>query len=515
MSDRLTAALTAAMERLATLVAEDREFRYAVRGVCESILAATEEPEEATTAADQAPEDKQEETVEATETPAAPESSPEPAAPLPELDIGSAAEPAPAPAVAVEQSAKTAAVLDAELPHIEARCRLKAEGARWAATRQRRLRDSADFYTEIEPRDRELIARAKEEHECFLWMNHPSGPAPQDLSLMDDVAACFENLASAISVVRQVIDDPEEYGDIFERSLDLVAEAHSALRVAAGLVDGPQDDDQVKIHRWLRRVTSEEHIFIQRHMRMNDPADPRSWPDIQSRIEALDDELQETRRLEKQRRNRIKKVRYHVNLIESNGGSDHDWQTIIKTVDAMVADGVPPSSREVRETLLPVVEDLPDDMPVSPEFQLVLREIDHYLASRAPQPEERIQEPTPEVSKVAELLANKSVFLIGGERRPYAKQAIEETLQLKELIWPTTDEHEPIDRFEPFVARDDVAVVLLAIRWSSHSYGEVTTFCERYGKPLVRLPAGYSPNQVAHQILTQCGDRLNGARPNP
>ena len=49
---------------------------------------------------------------------------------------------------------------------------------------------------------------------------------------------------------------------------------------------------------------------------------------------------------------------------------------------------------------------------------------------------------------------------------------------------------------------------LLAIRWSSHGFGEVKDFCDRYGKPLVRLPGGYNPNQVAHQILTQIGDRL-------
>ena len=28
------------------------------------------------------------------------------------------------------------------------------------------------------------------------------------------------------------------------------------------------------------------------------------------------------------------------------------------------------------------------------------------------------------------------------------------------------------------------AIVLLAIRWSSHSFGDVKVFCEKYGKPL-------------------------------
>jgi hypothetical protein len=53
-----------------------------------------------------------------------------------------------------------------------------------------------------------------------------------------------------------------------------------------------------------------------------------------------------------------------------------------------------------------------------------------------------------------------------------------------------------------------VAVVLLAIRWSSHGFGEVKEFCEKYSKPLVRLPGGYNANQVAHNIVTQVGERL-------
>ncbi|HVC98270.1 MAG TPA: hypothetical protein VND64_31655 [Pirellulales bacterium] len=36
----------------------------------------------------------------------------------------------------------------------------------------------------------------------------------------------------------------------------------------------------------------------------------------------------------------------------------------------------------------------------------------------------------------------------------------------------------------------------------------MTRFCERHGKPLVRLPKGYNSNEVARQILEQCGERL-------
>ena len=65
-----------------------------------------------------------------------------------------------------------------------------------------------------------------------------------------------------------------------------------------------------------------------------------------------------------------------------------------------------------------------------------------------------------------------------------------------------------------FSPRDDQGwrIVHQDDSWASHSYGEVKSFCEQYGKPLVRLPAGYSPNQVAAQILRQSSEQLeNGS----
>ena len=94
-------------------------------------------------------------------------------------------------------------------------------------------------------------------------------------------------------------------------------------------------------------------------------------------------------------------------------------------------------------------------------------------------------------------------------QRMETAEALEAAFGLKELIWVEGKEQTYI-AFEPHVARPDVAAVVLAIRWSSHGFGEVREFCTRYGKPLVRLPGGYSPNQVAYHILTQVGDRLAG-----
>ena len=110
---------------------------------------------------------------------------------------------------------------ESDLQLIEARCRLKAEGARWAAARQRSLRDGADYYTEIEPKDREIISKAKTLEDCFLWMNHSSAPIPADLRLWEDVAGCFEAAAMAVALLRQVIENGEKYRGFLEKAIDL------------------------------------------------------------------------------------------------------------------------------------------------------------------------------------------------------------------------------------------------------------------------------------------------------
>jgi hypothetical protein len=396
---------------------------------------------------------------------------------------------------------------------IEARCRLKAEGARWAARRQRRIAEGTDFEVEIAPLDRDIIERAKSLPNCFLWMNHPSGPSPADLALFDQLADCFETAADAVELLRSAHEDADSQCDLFDDALLLGAESQSALRVAVAQIDGPADDDQQNIFRWLRRAAGERQTFINRYMRIDDPADPANNGDLAARIEALDNRLQEARNVEKNRRRLLSKIRYEAKKTqEGDNDAEAHWDTLVRSVDDLVSTGVPPSNRDMREYLLPIVDDFPDLDEISGNVQKVLQEIDRYLASlSATDRPPVVQEVTDEVRTVASLLKGRAVLLIGGVCRPHAKPAIETAFGISELLWPSAEPHEPLEKFRPLVTREDVAVVLLAIRWSSHSYGEVSTICEEFGKPLVRLPGGYNPNQIAVQILEQCGDRLRGS----
>jgi hypothetical protein len=393
-------------------------------------------------------------------------------------------------------------VSNADLKLIENRCRLKAEGARWAATRRRRINEGADYQLEIEPADREIIARAKALEDCFLWMNHATAPIPQDAGLWEDVAGCFDTTAMVVGVLRQVTVDVDKNRKLFEQSLDLAAEAQSSLRMAVEAVGGRPDSDQAKVFNWLRQAGQEEQIFISRFMRIDDPADPANWHNLQERIGGIDSQMEATQKQEKQKANLLGKGKYHARRIMEGRGSEEDWKKVVGAVESLINSGFPASNSDIRDMLVPVIDDMPE-IEIPPGFQRVLAEIDRYFATQMPPAAQITRELSREVQEVGNLFEKKEMVIIGGERRPHAYEALKSAFRLKELIWISTREHESVDQFEPYVARPHVDAVLLAIRWTSHSYGEVRDFCLKHGKLFVRLPGGYNPNQVAHQVLLQ------------
>jgi hypothetical protein len=528
MSHELVAILQPILDRLQSVIANDAVLRAQLRDLGKALVAFAEEPEpnEKYAAAEQPAEAQQPTCVSepvATE-PLAPIMAPPVAQPIETNGEKGHETPKPLPKPGAFAQPLVRAyqppvirqaqpVSDADLPMIAERCRLKAEGARWAAARERLLQAGVDFDIEIEPRDRDIIARAKMLPDCFLWMCHRDKPMPGDLAQYDDLAGCFDAAASVLTLIDTLLKDAEDEDEMFEEALDLAAETQSALRVAITGMDGNGDSDQLKIFNWLRMTGAEQQILIHRFMRKDDLADPKLWESIQKRIQALDDKLQYGKNRAKRQRGLYSKLRYHLKLIQANPGQDrkHDWQKINEAIEEMVNEGTPPSNRELRDLLLPLLDDIPETLEPSKNFKLVLREIDRFLSSLPGKPDVVVAtEPIEEVRRAAELLRGQTVVLIGGDRRPMAAEALTTAFGLKELIWVEGRDQTYAD-FEPEVARGEVAVVILAIRWSRHGFGEVKAFCEKYGKPLVRLPGGYSPNQLAFHIVSQVGERLGKA----
>lgn len=192
-------------------------------------------------------------------------------------------------------------------------------------------------------------------------------------------------------------------------------------------------------------------------------------------------------------------------------GKREEWSRALETIELLVNLGVPPSDRGLRDILWPQRERLLAERKGSRNVALVVRELARVqqaleAAPITDDPEDERDEAL--IRQATDLLRGTVVVFIGGDERPPVAQTIVDAFELRELVWCDTRPHKSHFPLEPAIARADVSVMLLAIRWASHGLGEVRTFCERYDKAFVRLPAGYSVNQLAFQILQQASDRL-------
>lgn len=417
--------------------------------------------------------------------------------PLRELTLGQAT--MPPPLVPSEIGARSEADAE-EIERLGGRCRAKAEAVRWQVESHQRLWQGVESPIDEAPVDPELVAWSGRLVDCFYWLDAEDPSRSADLSLLEDVGGCYEAMAEAL----ELMPGGDSRRGKMERALPILAEAQSMLRSALQRLRAPSDPDQIAVYQMVRDAAARHRIFVRRYLRTDDPADPTGWPGLLSRIESAGGG-----NLSRVLREKLDRIRELAETTTRGEGSDDDWQAIVTDVEEAIDEGLPPSNREVRELLSPIVDDLPDRDDLPPGFRMVLREIDRYLATRpAPKSATTREAPPADVREVARLLAGRSVVLIGGIRRREAQEALRRAFRLKDLIWIETREHQSIEPFEPVVARPDVAIVLLAIRWSSHSFGDVRQFCIRHGKPLVRLPGGYGPHQVAVQILAQASGAL-------
>ena len=385
---------------------------------------------------------------------------------------------------------------DGELEAIAIGCRTKAEAARWVAEHQRRLHEWDQSPDDDGPTDPEIKAWAESLANAYYWAVAEDRLDSLGIESLDEVGGCFETLAECLELVRRCALKPKS----LDRALPLLAEAQSAVRAALQRLHMKDDPHQLEIYEWLRLAAARHRVFLKRFMRADDLAKPADWPKLLTRIEA-----EQWGGLKSERQKAL-----FEGIRSQLEGPKLDWSAALALIAGLIEAGVSASNRELRELLLPHLDDMPHEIELPPGFERILREVDRYLATRAPQASGTISEQPPaEIREVARLLAGRSAVLIGGIRRPRTQETLKKTLGLKDMIWIETREHQSIRGFEATIARPEVALVLLAIRWSSHSFGDIQQYCDRYAKPLVRLPGGYNPAQVASQILDQCSGQLN------
>ncbi|WP_322488903.1 hypothetical protein [Chloroflexus sp.] len=323
----------------------------------------------------------------------------------------------------------------------------------------------------------------------------------------------WEVFAGSCEVVALIADALSEIvnnavlKEYLPEGLLLAAEAQSAVAAAVRRLYKKPDPAQERFFRWLRQRTDVDRVYLPRYMWRDDTADPDQWQERLARVQAWRETLDKEIYRRRHERKLFGKLRYQLSQVVA--GAADQWPRALQTINALIDLGVPPSHRMLRQLLWPFRDQLNAASAESRQLGWVAREV--ARAATSPSDTEPLSPADRDeklVEQVADLLRNTSVVLIGGDERPLVRQTIEEAFGLRELIWCDTRPHQSHLAIEPFIARPEVSVVLLAIRWASHRLGAVREFCERYNKPFVRLPAGYSINQIAYQIWEQASERL-------
>lgn len=294
-----------------------------------------------------------------------------------------------------------------DLELVARRAQLKAQALDWALRRRGLLQGSCEFKTEIKPHDDRLIAEARSEQECFLWMLMPNGHqdrmSEEDLELL---AGCYRAVALAAGSAHEYMQASPELPD--ERSLSgfllLAAEAQSALAKGLSDLGTGKDKDQRDLWTWLRQATDRHNVFLDRFMSREVPASPADLHDYPERLGSYIDEFRSRLGREKNRRGRLNRLKYHVERIEraliddSDPGDStlaHDWRVITNTVSDWVSDGDQVTDGRLLEALASVSGEIPQDL-VTGHVVRVAEEVERWLDARSEKFDEEESETGPD-----------------------------------------------------------------------------------------------------------------------
>ena len=273
-----------------------------------------------------------------------------------------------------------------DIDQLEKRLLLKIEASRWALERDRLLKNSVNFQTEIEPKDHNLLARARELTNCYLWMNNPETAPVIATETYEMLADAYSAAACCVGFMRQLIElvDRSPKSEILNRilrdALYITATAQSALRRVTYDVSGREDQDQIRIHRWLTLLTKKYGIYVNRHMKKDSLAPKDRIYVIPEYIERLRKEVEKLGQRQKILTEGFRRIQYHASRMTSQNGNDYDWNKIIETVDELVDAGIPANDERFKTTLKDILPSLKTVPPYKehPFFINVLMELDYW-----------------------------------------------------------------------------------------------------------------------------------------
>jgi len=392
------------------------------------------------------------------------------------------------------------------------RCRLKAASCRLGIQKRAAANESAMWYTtpggvQIQSQMHAMLDEAKATDNCFLWAFWPEREPPSD-EVFTACADCYDAMADAAALVARLegagvnVARPD-----VEVAFQFLASACSALRGVLRETWLTRDDiDQFAVHLWLRYHTQTRQIYVEHHMRLDDPASAAEMPGLRAGIRETLARLDNSDAHAKRIKAMFDKVRYHARLALSATADEREghWSKIKAAVESAMTLGVRPGDARFGQALGTAIELCP------PELAELIRlsKPTHVEDEEEMQPR---REWSGDVLRVRQALRGRQIVVIGGERRRPAIERLIEAFELADVEWVELVEHSTGSAMMAPIRRPQTALVVVIIKLTGHLHAEeARQFAVEADKACVYLTGGYNPERVAHEAIEQVSEQLEG-----
>lgn len=270
------------------------------------------------------------------------------------------------PAVIDDRRAARRAYEPTDLAVVSRAMELKARASRYAAERRRKLAAGEDIRS-LDDGSRPYFDEARNAGNVYLWMLDPYGPATAaSESQLTLLAEAFDNAARAAGLVARLdqAHGEQRTAEQMPEAFRLLAESQSAVRAAvSAFADEFEDKDQKAAFFWLRRETEDRRIFVERHMKISDPADPANFAQLRERLInasngtdlapfARRPKVDDIAKL-------LNKARFHAKHLIDDKSTDDDWEKLVDCVDKLIEAGLMPADRRLVDLIRPLTRKLP------------------------------------------------------------------------------------------------------------------------------------------------------------
>lgn len=356
---------------------------------------------------------------------------------------------------------------------------------------------------------------------------------------LENIADCYETVATGAEIAMELDESGVFRGGPPAAFLYLLAESQSALLHSLNEAPTRTDSDQRDVFLWLKDQTTRYRIYVDRHMRLDDPADVAGSAGLQERLRRSAREAVEERTARRERGQHLSKIRYHVGKVVTDGSPLHsEVDSLRQAIERWKDAGHAVNERSLVEALRPLrkhAAELADSETKDDVFELLsasgLAPVltpsqdgtrDHVVtpAAGGGVSQDPASAATPQESDKSAALLSEVRQLLGGRRitlccEPSAYVSVD---SLREALGPGELRRVDVELDGPdhwstldALIRDEATdLVLLGIRLPSDEYQRFKEGCLAQQKPFVRLPGPFNAPVIAHQISRQVGWRLRG-----